>query len=214
VQAVREPLMSTCVRRRRRRVNLIVRLAGRLRADTARLARGRCLALSLELCRQAQAQGIALRLVVWSVAGDPHYCDHWAVLLEDGSVLDLTRVQVDGSPRLIHELHAYPATYRRPRVYPAAGLLPTYERFRCGTRGQLPQAFLYATRWLLLQHDVCDVLKFQGLARVVHSTLSLARFCATQALGAWRTRLLQRRQALQDLGTPQRAVASRLAPPG
>ena len=211
---MRDSSPASRLRHQRRRVNLIVRLAGRLRADTARLARGRCLALSLELCRQAQAHGIALRLVVWSVADDPSYCDHWAVLLDDGSVLDLTRVQVDGCKRLIHELHDYPATYRRPRVYSAAGLLPTYERFRCGARVELPQAALYTMRWLMLRHDVGDALQFHGLVRVAHSALSLARFSAIHLLGRWRTLLLQRQQALRGLSDARRTAWNEPAPPG
>ena len=208
--------MSAGVRRARQRTRRVLRLAGALRAPTRGAALGRCLALSLELCRRARAEGIELRLVLWNVAGDPQYCDHWAVLTDDATVVDPTRVQVDGNTRLTFGMRDYPAHYTRPRVYPAGGLLSLYEASRAHARGQLPAALLLRARWWLLRHDVAEAVQCRSLVRIGLSAVSMVKFCALQSIQAWQQILRQRHEALRAraaIGAAAPSVTVRPAPP-
>lgn len=79
-----------------------MRAARELRAPARPEVAGRCLAASLAFCRAARRHGVETRLVVWSVAGDREFLDHWAVMLANGLIVDLTRAQVDGRSDIVH----------------------------------------------------------------------------------------------------------------
>jgi len=192
----------------RRRGAEVLRMAHRLRARTPAQARGRCLALSLELCRQAQAQGIETQLVVWTVVGDPEFCDHWAVMLEDRTIVDLTHIQVDGSARLTARMQDYPTHFRRPHAYPAGLLLPTYECDRDRERRLLSSKCLLKIRWLLVSHDVAQALRCRSLLQVAEGLASLAKFAARHAVDRSLRRLYARREALRA----RRPVDTEMAP--
>jgi hypothetical protein len=87
----------------------------RIRSPDA--AAGMCLTASVEFALAA-SKLVSLQLVRWRVVQDPAYCEHWALLLNEDEVLDLTHVQVDGDDWPVHALRTYPTHYRDPRLYP------------------------------------------------------------------------------------------------
>ncbi len=153
----------------------LMRAAAALRARNLADASGSCLAISLDFCRVACRQGVSADLVVWSVAGDKHYRDHWAVLLGQGLVIDLTRLQVDGSREMLHALDSYPSHYKRPRSYPAALLLPSCEAPSGAPAGPLRLGVHQTLRRLMLLHDLSRARSLSDLCRVGHSALSWAK---------------------------------------
>jgi hypothetical protein len=165
-----------------------MRAAAALRARSLGDATGRCLALSLDFCRVARRQGVAAELVVWSVVRDRHFRDHWAVLVGSGLVIDLTRVQVDGSREIVHGLDSYPSNYLRPRSYPAALLLPPCEVPEGAAPGPLPLAVHRTLRRLMVQHDLSRARSLGDLWRVGHSVMSWAKsalVCGVLGLEQW-----------------------------
>jgi hypothetical protein len=137
-------------------------------------------------------------LVVWSVVRDAHFRDHWAVLVGPGLVIDLTRVQVDGSREIVHAMDSYPSNYRRPRTYPAALLLPTCELRPGAVSGPLPLGVHQVMRRLMLQHDLAHARSLGDLWRVGHSAMSWmksALVCGVLGLEQW---LEQRHGKLHD----------------
>jgi hypothetical protein len=166
----------------------LMRAAAALRARNLGDATGRCLALSLDFCRVARRQGVPAELVVWSVLRDTHFRDHWAVLVGPGLVVDLTRVQVDGSREIVHALDSYPSNYRRPRTYPAALLLPPCEVLPGTAPGALPLSVHRVMRRLMLQHDLAKARSLNDLWRVGHSAMSWlksALVCSVLGLEQW-----------------------------
>lgn len=101
----------------------LVLLALPLHITHHRAAIGRCLSASLDFALLARDRlKIEVELICWRVVDDSRFGEHLAVWLGGGSVLDLTRVQVDGSRQLVGAADAYPANFTQPRRYPAAPL--------------------------------------------------------------------------------------------
>lgn len=103
---------------------------GRLPSLSREEAEGQCFASSLELGLIAEDWGLTPSLVHWSIRNDRQYCEHWAVLMDDNVVIDLTRAQVDARPGNLFLLADYPASFGHPRIYPAAGILHLYQTYR------------------------------------------------------------------------------------
>ncbi len=190
----------------------MLQAATALRAQTVEQAFGRCLELSLNLARAAAASGIEVELVLWSVTGDPHFLDHWAVRLDGHHVIDPTRVQVDGRTALLHAACDYPPNYVRMRRYPASLLLPLYANRPTGGNGKLSQSFLWALRWRLFRYDIGRGPAFHSFQRVTHALLSTLKFCLYD-LARRRNRLESRRNALVasraiDCGPPRASPQS------
>jgi hypothetical protein len=187
----------------------LIRVARELRADSARDTFGRCLALSIELACAAREQKIAVNLVVWSVARDKHFFDHWAVAVDDTMVIDLTRVQIDGRTGLTYEIDDYPPNFMRPRLYPADLIVDDYLRCRSAGIDRLAPAFLWRLRWRMLKHDVANAMMFRSVVRVAHSAVSLAKFCAV----GWMAALLRTFEARRDLLLSRARELDALLPP-
>jgi hypothetical protein len=130
-------------------------IAHRLQIVRASEAAGRCLTASLDFAVQAATHhGIEVQLVKWRVVGDPHYVDHWAVLRDDQSVFDLTRIQVDKSRQLVCKLDSYPANYTDRRIYPAALVLGDYLAAGKPHEARLSTAFIWTCGTKLLRFDL------------------------------------------------------------
>ena len=123
-------------------------------------AAGRCLSVSLEFALAAQRQlDVDVELVKWRVKDDPDYVDHWAVLLDSDNVVDLTRVQVDGSTKMVCRIGDYPTNYVNRRVYPASLLGPAYPARRAPGAARLSNTFLWRCGTQLLRHDLAAALR-------------------------------------------------------
>jgi hypothetical protein len=139
------------------------------------------------------------QLVKWRVKDDPAYVDHWAVLLDADNVVDLTRVQVDGSTKLVCRIGDYPANYVNRRIYPAALLGPAYAARRAPGAARLSNAFLWTCGTTLLRHDLSAALRRRewrgGRAALDEFATFLTCFtfsCLTRALERRARRLLGR----------------------
>ena len=171
----------------------LVSLARRFETGRAGDAAGRCLSLSLEVALAARAQlGIDVQLVTWHVVGDPTYIDHWAVLLDDQTVIDPTRVQVDGRRRLLSPLADYPGHFSNRRVYPASLLLDAYaeSETRGGTR--LTNSFLWTCGTRQLRFDLAAAWRERKLGRAAAALSQARTFASCFVIGAL-TRAIEKR---------------------
>ncbi len=122
----------------------LVSLAKRFQITRADEAAGHCLSLSLDFALVAKhLHDIDVDLVKWTVADDPAYVDHWAVVLHGDTVIDLTRVQVDGTTHLTAAMVDYPANFRTPRIYPASLLARAYADARTQDSARLSNRSKY-----------------------------------------------------------------------
>lgn len=118
-------------------------------------AAGRCLSVAFDVAIEAKARlGLDLNLIRWRVVADPHYMDHWAILLDDGRVLDPTRVQVDGSRALVGPAGGYPQNFLEARVYPASLLIARYQRTPLRAEGRLNSGFMWRCALSMLSFDL------------------------------------------------------------
>jgi hypothetical protein len=178
----------------------LVLLARQLRITDLDQATGRCLAVSLQLALEAHRRdGTEVNLVKWRVNDDPAYIDHWAVQFDDGRVLDLTRVQVDGTHEPVCSIDDYPAHYTHRRIYPASLLRDAYIEGGESTGQRLSNGFLWARGLALFCFDADVALQCRdprlGIAALREFGFFLACFAIsglTHALEGRVERLLRR----------------------
>jgi hypothetical protein len=164
-------------------------LAKRLCITSRDEAAGRCLSASLDLAVQARERhGLEVTLVKWRVLGDPHFVDHWAVLHDADTVLDLTRVQVDGRRQLVCALNSYPANFVNQRLYPASVVLADYVASNPTKGSRLSNGFLWACGTALFRFDVTQAWHQRNfsLARAaLHEAGTFVKCFATSGLTRW-----------------------------
>ena len=186
----------------------LIPLARPLQIRRARAAAGRCLSASLDLALIARERlKIELELVRWDVRGDPKFSEHWAVWLGGGLVLDLTRVQVDGSRQLIGATSDYPANFTRPRRYPAALLLTAYQAHGREADRRLPTEFTRSRARALLRFDLARAWREHDPTAAVAALRQALRFACWGAFDATRRLLDRRRRTLLDRRRRLRAAA-------
>lgn len=181
-------------------VQAFTSLARKFQIASADEAAGRCLSVSLEFALAARRLLDAdVRLVKWRVKNDPAYLDHWAVLLDDDNVVDLTRVQVDGSTKLVCRIADYPANYVNRCVYPASLLAPAYMARRAPNAARLSNTFMWTCGTTLLRHDLAAALRRRDLRAVRAAVDEFTTFLVclgfsslTRALAKRASRLLGR----------------------
>jgi hypothetical protein len=173
----------------------LVRLAKQFRVRKTE-AEGRCLSASLELAEAAlQRHGMRVELVKWHVADDPSYVDHWAVLLDADNVIDLTRVQVDGTLRLVSSIDAYPESFQRRRVYPASLLLDAYVEPGASDRARLSDRFMWQCGTRLFRFDMAEALRRRDIALAALAIREVATFINCFSFG-WMRRVLEARSQM------------------
>lgn len=178
---------------------VLLGLARRCRVVDARSAAGRCLGASLDLALAAHRRGLAVDLVRWTVQGDPDYADHWAVRLDARHVLDLTRVQVDGSTRLVVEADDYPRHFVDRREYPAALFLHDYAASGEAQREVLSAAIMLRMARRMFRYDASTAwraffpVRCLGLlARFAGAHLRVGREASMRRLQAHRAELARK----------------------
>lgn len=177
----------------------LVPLARSLQITRHRAAAGRCLSASLELALLARDRlKIEVELICWRVVDDPRFGEHWAVWLGGGRVLDLTRVQVDGSRQLVGVADEYPVNFTQPRRYPAALLLAAYEAHRHDGDRRLSLAFVRARGRALLRFDLARARRECDLSIALAALREAARFARWGAFDAARRLLERRRRTLLE----------------
>jgi hypothetical protein len=148
-------------------------------------AGGWCFQATLTLGQEARRLGLEgqVSFVRWRVRSDLNFLEHWALVLDDGRVLDMTAVQVDGNPDPLRRLASYPANYVRPRQYPTALVLAVME---C----QVPESYRHFSRWLIWQlhrrlfrHDVAKALRERSPLDLIDAAAELVRRGVTLCTG-------------------------------
>jgi len=171
----------------------LLSLAERMQLTTREEAAGHCLSVSLDFALAArQFYGEESRLIKWTVVGDPHYVDHWAVLLDDERVLDMTHVQVDGRRRLVSRIDSYPSNFCNARVYPAELLTGAYMESQGHETGRFTNRFIWTCGARLFRHDVTAALAAHHLHGLRVALGEGWRFLRLFLLGCMR-RWLERR---------------------
>jgi hypothetical protein len=173
---------------------VLIDLARRRQVTERRAAVGRCLTASLDLALAAHRLGVAVTLVRWKVRRDADFVDHWAVRLDTGHVIDLTRVQVDRSTRLVSAVDDYPADYVDCRDYPASLFLANYVRTDSSVRDTLPARFMLGMARTMFCFDVATALRAFFPVRV----LTLASELCTAHLRVARAAAVKRLEARRD----------------
>lgn len=162
------------------RTERILAIARPLQVGTADTSAGRCLAMSLELANRVhQKTGRYLPLVRWRVKGDPQYCEHWAVLLDEAHVIDLTRMQVDGQRRLVGPTADYPPHYVQRSTYPSSLLLPGFGSSEAKDRpGRLSGRFLWQSARRILGYDLRLAVETKSPAKLINTISTAVSFAA------------------------------------
>jgi hypothetical protein len=138
-------------------------------------SRGLCFQATLTLGQEARRLGLEgkVAFVRWRVRRDVNFLEHWAIVLDNARVLDMTAVQVDGNPDPLRSLRSYPANYVRPRQYPVAIVLNVMERHVPEPDRHFSRRLLWGLHWCLFRHDA---------AKAYHDHLPLAFMDATTEL--------------------------------
>lgn len=177
----------------------LLRVAKRLRAKSVKDAQGRCLHAAVRLAIEANSRGLrTASLLVWDLKGDADYRDHWAFGFESSTVIDVTRMQVDGRKGLVFHVGDYPASYGCPRSYPIhvlADLLHEYADAD-GDANRLSWFWMQRLRWIMCRYDAMHgVLCLQP----IHALMAVRAYMAFTlqfALQRWKCCLHERLQLL------------------
>jgi hypothetical protein len=148
-------------------------------------SRGLCFQATLALGREARSLGLTERVtfVRWRVRRDVNFLEHWALALDDGSVLDMTAVQVDGNPSPLRNVQGYPANYVRPRRYPIAIVLAVMERGVLEPGQHYSRRLLWVLHRRLFRHEAGDAVRARSPLALLDAGASLVRIGATLCTG-------------------------------
>ena len=159
-------------------------LAAHFEIPRADDAVGRSLTASLEFALAARRQlGIEVQLVRWNVRDARGDIDHWAVQLDCSRVLDLTRVGVDGSARLVCGIDDYPPGYQFRRPYPARPILEAYEHHAARGALRMPTRFVLTCAAVLLRLDLRAAQRGRDPHLAASAVRMFARAMTCLALG-------------------------------
>jgi hypothetical protein len=192
----------------------ILRMARRLRATDRQTAWGRCLEMSLQFAERAQAAvPTELHLVRWRVLEDSDFCEHWAVWLDEDTVIDLTRVQVDGQHQVAGPVSDYPANYVAPRRYPARLLLVDHANATSSVRpGVLRSRYLMSLARRMLRHDLLAAGAQRSGGQAWQAACGYGRFVWWLTVRDLRMTLADRFATLTQRLNTQPDYATRTAP--
>ena len=148
-------------------------------------SRGLCFQATLTLGREARRLGLEghVAFVRWCVRRDVNFLEHWALVLDDGRVFDMTAVQVDGNPQPLRRLANYPANYVRPRQYPAAIVLAVMDRHVPEQDRHFSRRLLWGLHRRLFRHDASKALRGYSPLALIDAVAELMRRGATLYMG-------------------------------
>jgi hypothetical protein len=146
---------------------------------------GLCLHAALTLGQEARRLGLdgQVAFVRWGVCRDMNFLEHWALVRDSCTVLDMTAVQVDGNPYPLRRLESYPANYVRRRQYPAAIVLDVMERHVPERGRQFSRRLLWALHRRLFRHDAGKALRACSPLALIDAVAELARRGVTLCAG-------------------------------
>ncbi len=146
---------------------------------------GLCFHAALILGQEARRMGLEEKVafVRWRVHRDVNFLEHWALVLECGTVLDMTAVQVDGNPHPLRRFESYPANYVRPRRYPAAIVLAAMEQPLLETERHFSRRQLWRLHGRLFRHDAAKALRSRSPRALVDAVDEVVRRGMTLCVG-------------------------------
>jgi hypothetical protein len=171
-------------------------LAKKLRRLNSDEVDGQCFGASLQYALLARKMGVELDLANWTVVHDASYCEHWAVFYGATTVVDLTRVQIDGKKDLIYKVTDYPSNFVDLRRYPSSLLLQQYELLDAGRSLKFPSNFMWQSRVALFRHDLSTALKLRDCRKLFFSLRKTLRFIFNFAMRLSLDYLRNRRKIL------------------
>ena len=138
---------------------------------------GLCLHAALTLGQAARRMGLEdkVAFVRWRVHRDVNFLEHWALVVEGGTVLDMTAVQVDGNPDPLRRLDGYPANYLRPSQYPVAVVLDVMERPLLDAERHFSRRLLWNLHGRLFRHDVAKAWRERSVLALFGAADEVAR---------------------------------------
>ena len=138
---------------------------------------GLCFHAALTLGQQARRLGLEEKVafVRWRVHDDVNFLEHWALVLDRETVLDMTAVQVDGNPHPLRRFESYPANYLRPRQYPAAIVLSVMKRPLLDAERHFSRRLLWNLHRRLFRHDAAEALRRHSLPALVDAIDEVVR---------------------------------------
>ena len=173
----------------------LIRFAEAKKHVSAEACEGLCFHEAIVLARYASQLGLAdrVRFLCWDVRGDAKYRQHWALLLDDRSVLDPTGVQVDGSNRLIRAQSEYPGTYLPVGKYPVSTIVGVIDTRVIIANERYPKTVLWRVFRSMARHDIRAALAQHHIVICASSIACLCRqgivLVATHLLGIALARL-------------------------
>lgn len=144
-----------------------------------------CFQATLALGREARRLSLEERVtfIRWRVLRDVNFLEHWALALDDGSVLDMTAVQVDGNPNPLRSVEGYPANYVRPRRYPIALVLAVMERDVLEPGKNYSRRLLWVLHRRLFRHEAGHALRACSPRALCNAVAALVRSGVTLCTG-------------------------------
>ena len=140
---------------------------------------------TLTLGQEARRLGLEeqVAFVRWGVSEDVNFLEHWALVRDDCTVLDMTAVQVDGNPYPLRLLESYPGNYVRRRQYPVAIVLDVMERQTSEHGLNFSRRLLWALHRRLFRHDAGKALSSGSPLAFIDAFAELARRGMTLCTG-------------------------------
>lgn len=154
---------------------LLVQQANRVAIRGAEEAKGKCFLTSAKFAI-AFSEFVDLRLIRWEVVDDADYREHWCIGISDTEVLDLTRVQVDGTDGVLHHVNNYPANYIQMRQYPASRILSKCRHSPDCVRDGVLNISPMGMRLAMLRYDLANAgnaSKYSILGNGIHELCRL-----------------------------------------
>ena len=175
--------------------SLLIEQANRVAIRSAEEAKGTCFLTSAKFAI-AFSEFIDLRLVRWEVTDDADYCEHWCIGISDTEVLDLTRVQVDGTTAVLHHIDNYPPNYTRMRRYPSSAIFSKGDFSAQGVIGAALKISPIGMRLAMLRYDLANAENPPKFSILVNGILDVSRFTCWILLSQVVVRLEARQKLL------------------
>ena len=175
--------------------SLLIQQANRVAVRNAEKAKGKCFLTSAKFA-VAFSEFVDLRLIRWEVTEDADYCEHWCIGISDTEVLDLTRVQVDGTTDVLQHINDYPTNYKQVRQYPLSAIFSKRHFSGESLIGAAVNISPIGMRLAMLRYDLANAENFPKYSILGNGILDLSRFICWMLLSRVVDRLEARRKLL------------------
>lgn len=161
-------------------------------------AAGLCMHVSFQLSRQAEILGLAdkIRFVRWRIKGDPQFFEHWAIMLDDKTILDMSAVQFDSSMKCIRSINDYPKHFGSPKTYSHAELAILINNIKFKPELRYSIKFLLSLHAKLILIDLKKSLNEKNQIRLIHTLSSCTKEAVAISAHCLKRKLTRRKSTL------------------